>query len=1135
MAQQRPNTDHLPEVTPPWLLDLLQKYGEDEGILDGAPPTDGVTEDDVLLSSLKWDLQEDIPSPEDETSTAESTSQGKRDVAPVDTDWLADLRAATSPTTSSPETINDIRASDRPDADPPDWMQGLETEDAAISDTRAHDFWGPEFERTPLGDDGLSDDDTLLSSGAPDVSSTDEGVPDWFAELQAEAEAEVTTPPLDLTDSDDGGDDWMASLSPDMPQDDVSTISHEADNMVLPDWMQELEADSTSPMPLVDEPISDDPPSTSFDLSDFLFANETAETEDTLSPESMFASEDSLPTVEESFVSDDTPDWFAELQAEAEADVTSPSLDLSPSSDRDADDSMASLSPDMPSDDVPPTEETGLPDWMQEFDTNTSASDMTSNASETTDEADWLSELQPDTAANDATTTFDSSLEDTPDWLQDLEADVPLAEEGTLVAESNQFDWPDEMFPPETSTESLDITDSLSWLDNLSEDFETNIDLTKETSDPSLISDDVPDWLNTLYQTQPVTEAEDISNKPVVSDNLPSWLDNLDETKPVPEADDSMDWLFQLDVDDRAGPDDRSEDLIAAIGDEDSPLTWLDDRPTEEASIPLFSSTIDTTSPFEADVRAEKQPREADTTPASELTTAGLAAAVAGVGAGLTMPKDIQAGTQIDKDKDVAREFYDIATGTNEPSLLTKTETSPAGLPRLLRISLNLIFVLLLAFPLFVHRTYQGYLLPWLLPDIRQQQLIRDEMQEAIITKPPNSVALVSFDYTPGTAGEMNPLALAVINQLLGQGLRMIAISLEPTGQAEAQKVLQKLDAERYQLGEHFLNLGYLPGGPVAIRNLTQNQPFAQLIEVQSGKSYASYEKWPAFQSIAEISLIVEISATPESARWWAEQLYPATQQPMVAVVSAAAEPFVRPYRASNQYEALIVGTNGAAALEIARIQQHTIGSATAMLDSQSVVHLIIMILMLLGTVAGLIENMDKKSKSDQNIDDLPPVSTEQSPSTPSLTKIQAQTEQTVAQGLQADINKIRQRQAPQIDEAIKTEQSRLLKQFLPIADNLARALDYPQQDKDTLLEGVALVQRQLIHVFETEGVRPIETHNQPFDPQLHEAIATVPANTISDDLTLTNSHLGIIVEEVESGYQHDDKLLRPARVVVAT
>ncbi len=361
------------------------------------------------------------------------------------------------------------------------------------------------------------------------------------------------------------------------------------------------------------------------------------------------------------------------------------------------------------------------------------------------------------------------------------------------------------------------------------------------------------------------------------------------------------------------------------------------------------------------DVRAEKQPREADTTPASELTTAGLAAAVAGVGAGLTMPKDIQAGTQIDKDKDVAREFYDIATGTNEPSLLTETETSPAGLPRLLRVSLNLIFVLLLAFPLFVHRTYQGYLLPWLLPDIRQQQLIRDEMQEAIITKPPNSVALVSFDYTSGTAGEMNPLALAVINQLLGQGLRMIAISLEPTGQAEAQKVLQKLDAERYQLGEHFLNLGYLPGGPVAIRNLTQNQPFAQLIEVQSGKSYASYEKWPAFQSIAEISLIVEISATPESARWWAEQLYPATQQPMVAVVSAAAEPFVRPYRDSNQYEALIVGTNGAAALEIARIQQHTIGSATVMLDSQSVVHLIIMILMLLGTVAGLIENMDKK------------------------------------------------------------------------------------------------------------------------------------------------------------------------------
>jgi len=80
-----------------------------------------------------------------------------------------------------------------------------------------------------------------------------------------------------------------------------------------------------------------------------------------------------------------------------------------------------------------------------------------------------------------------------------------------------------------------------------------------------------------------------------------------------------------------------------------------------------------------------------------------------------------------------------------------------------------------------------------------------------------------------------------------------------------------------------------------------------------------------------------------------------------LAVVSAAAEPFVRPYRDAGQYNALIAGINGAAALESAR-PQRTLGPASAMLDSQSVAHLLIMILMLAGTIAGLIARYGQES-----------------------------------------------------------------------------------------------------------------------------------------------------------------------------
>ena len=58
----------------------------------------------------------------------------------------------------------------------------------------------------------------------------------------------------------------------------------------------------------------------------------------------------------------------------------------------------------------------------------------------------------------------------------------------------------------------------------------------------------------------------------------------------------------------------------------------------------------------------------------------------------------------------------------------------------------------------------------------------------------------------------------------------------------------------------------------------------------------------------------------------------------------------------------------------------------------------------------------------------------------------------------------------------------------------------------------------------EAEGVTPIETVGQPFTPELHEAVATVAAN----------AEAGTIVEELERGYMLKDRLLRPARVVVA-
>ena len=132
---------------------------------------------------------------------------------------------------------------------------------------------------------------------------------------------------------------------------------------------------------------------------------------------------------------------------------------------------------------------------------------------------------------------------------------------------------------------------------------------------------------------------------------------------------------------------------------------------------------------------------------------------------------------------------------------------------------------------------------------------------------------------------------------------------------------------------------------------------------------------------------------------------------------------------------------------------------------------------------------------------------------------------QAMAIRLQADMDNFRQRQQRRADEAIATEQKRLLRLILPVADNLIRALNHQQESDETLHQGVELTYRELMRLLEAEGVTRLETVGHSFTPRLHEAIATVP----------TEAEPNIIVEEVEAGYKLGDQLLRPARVVVAT
>lgn len=132
---------------------------------------------------------------------------------------------------------------------------------------------------------------------------------------------------------------------------------------------------------------------------------------------------------------------------------------------------------------------------------------------------------------------------------------------------------------------------------------------------------------------------------------------------------------------------------------------------------------------------------------------------------------------------------------------------------------------------------------------------------------------------------------------------------------------------------------------------------------------------------------------------------------------------------------------------------------------------------------------------------------------------------QSLALRLQADMDNYRKRQARRADDAIAVERQRLLRLMLPVADNLARALNQDGQGYESLRQGVELTYRELMRFLEAEGVTRIEAVGQTFTPELHEAVATVKSEAKA---------AGTVVEELESGYKLGEKLLRPARVVVA-
>jgi molecular chaperone GrpE len=124
-----------------------------------------------------------------------------------------------------------------------------------------------------------------------------------------------------------------------------------------------------------------------------------------------------------------------------------------------------------------------------------------------------------------------------------------------------------------------------------------------------------------------------------------------------------------------------------------------------------------------------------------------------------------------------------------------------------------------------------------------------------------------------------------------------------------------------------------------------------------------------------------------------------------------------------------------------------------------------------------------------------------------------------------ADFDNFRRRMDRERERAATEAKRDAFRPFLEVLDGLERAQSYLSAAPPAVAEGIHAIYRRLMDLLQSQGVKPIETVGEPFNPRLHEAVGTVE----TDDFPT-----GMVAEEAQRGYRLGDEILRPARVRVA-
>jgi len=765
------------------------------------------------------------------------------------------------------------------------------------------------------------------------------------------------TPPPAQPATPGEADDWLSRLRGALPAEQPAEAQPPAGESV-PDWLRDLEGEPSVPGAQAVTPV--------FDLAARLGGVEPSEPAPTPAepevPDWVARLGTPATTKPSAPIEPQVPDW---LKPPAPAKLSAPAI---PPVEPEAPDWLKPPSP-APT----PAMEAEVPDWLKQPPPAPSEAEA----------PDWLSRLAPTPAITEPSAPAVSPAEsEVPDWLTQLPS-VPMAATpsapAVLPVESEVPDWLSQLAPTPAAEEPSAPVESPDWLERLTPPTAIPSVPSEPEAVPSIESE-APDW---LAQLSPLTVAPEPEVAPVAEpvepgpaligeqipepEETPAWLADMGGAQPAPSAPvltEMPDWLKELETkpspvqpESKAEPPSPfAEPVVLPTGETPA---WLQELAPTEAAAPAagvlagapmppapgegglvaaqLPSWLQGLGPKEpsavAPPKVEEEPAETEGILAGvrgALPVAQIALQMSGVG--ISVSPEIPAG-----DLSRAGALQELlARGMT--AVVRREGESRAGRMegKVWRWIVLLLIAVAVVTPLVLGPDLSLVSAPSLSP-------MGNAMYDSIQKLAPGAQVLVAFDYDATQAPEMDVVARAVMRHLIARQAHIEVVSLYPTGPAVAQVMINNILPTTSTVKMDVTNRSYLPGQTTAVATL--------VTEARS----------------KPLDMVIELAATPDSLRWWVEQMA-GRPETLLAGVSASVEPVAQPYAANSQLKGLLAGVPGAVAYQLKlrgvlpQTEQQNPSDLLVPLNSIAVANVALVFVMIFGGVIQLLSGRGSPS-----------------------------------------------------------------------------------------------------------------------------------------------------------------------------